>query len=74
MGPMTGPSHGMTPNTPMANPRSELSNMSLISPPALVMDEHPNMPAKKRRTSSALSVGAPQTPEANAVNGIKVRI
>lgn len=49
--------------------RSRVTHMSAMTPPAEVSGLEPNIPAKKRKTSSVSSDLAPQTPALNAVNG-----
>lgn len=46
--------------------------MSAMIPPAFVMVEQPNIPAKKRSTNTAVRLGAPHTAAWKAVKGIRV--
>ena len=67
-GPTTGPMKGAAANSDMARPRCLAPNMSAMVPPALVMGEDPNAPAKKRSTMSAAMLGASATPQLKAVS------
>jgi hypothetical protein len=70
-GPSVGPKLGARAKSDMARPRSEASNISAITPPALVKGLEPNAPAKKRSTNKLWTFFAPAQAALKAVKAPK---
>lgn len=68
--PSAGPRKGAVANNPVASPRSALLNMSAMTPPAFDIEDEPNAPAKKRRASKAVMLGAHAAATLNAVYAV----
>ncbi|KAG7419218.1 hypothetical protein Forpe1208_v003536 [Fusarium oxysporum f. sp. rapae] len=58
IGPKTGPRNGAAAKMAIAKPRWDAGNMSAMAPPAFVKGDEPKAPARNRKTSNDVPLGA----------------